>query len=187
MITEYLHNTLFTDSEEAIDALTAGGLDVIERSEAIAFLMDEGISSIKLASMLGLKDYQLRHEARIGKKLIPEVKALVRKNRLSFAHARVIASFHPDEQETIARDAIMRRSSVRSLEALRKGFDDRLDRETEKYFERLATHLSEHTGQVIAIKPDKKNKNAGEITIRYFDLTSFDSVCDRLGVDLSEI
>ena len=187
MITDYMHNTLFTDSEEAIEALEAGALDVIERSEAIAFVMDEGVSSSKLSKLLGMKDYKLRHEARVGKKLIPEVKEFVRKRRLSFAHARVIASFNDDEQEKVARDAIMRRSSVRSLEALRKGYDDRLDRETEKYFERLATFLSDHTGQVISIKPNKKNKNAGEITIKYFDLTGFDSACDRLGVDLSEL
>ncbi len=187
MITDYMHNTVFTDSEEAINALQAGNLDVIERSETVAFLMDEGVSSGTLAKMLGMKDYQLRHEARVGKRLAPEVKALVRKSKLSFAHARVIAGFNTDEQENIARDAMMHKRSVRSLEALRKGYDDRLDRETEKYFERLSTFISDHTGQVVAIKPNKNNKKAGEITIKYFDLTGFDSVCDRLGVDLSEL
>lgn len=49
MINDYMHNTLFTDSEEAIEAIKADELDTIQKSEAMAFVIDEGLSSCKLA------------------------------------------------------------------------------------------------------------------------------------------
>ncbi len=183
---EYCHFTNFLDQEDALEFMKARKGNIIEQSEAVAYLADTGMKSNDLAKELGIKHYTLRHMARVGKRLTEDVKELVIKSRLSFSHAREVAGFDPSEQSNTAREAIRKRKSVRDLEADRRGYDKRLDEKAKKYFERLANIMSERTSLDVSIEPDGDDKNAGYVKLRYSDLARFDAIADRLGVDVSD-
>ncbi|WP_354011674.1 hypothetical protein [Endozoicomonas lisbonensis] len=184
----YNHFTLFCDAQEAVDYLKAGQGDIIRQSEAVAFAQDEGVKLAHLARELGKADYLVRQMARVGRSLVQPVKEMVLnpRLRLGFNHARVIAGYEPDEQEAIAREAIVRRKSVRDLEADRRGFDKRLDKQTERFYQQLSDRFFMATGLNITIVPDSDNKHAGQVMLRYKDLTEFDVIADKLGIDFSE-
>ncbi|KEQ11330.1 hypothetical protein GZ77_25950 [Endozoicomonas montiporae] len=180
--------TLFCDEQEAIEFLRAGQGNIIQQSEAVAFSQDEGIKLSHLAIELGKPDYAVRQMSRVGRCLIKPVKEMVLnpRIRLGFHHARVIAGYEAGEQEAIAREAIVRRKSVRDLEADKRGFDKRLDKQTERFYQQLSDKFFMATGLNITIVPDNDNKHAGQVMLRYKDLAEFDAIADRLNIDLSE-
>ena len=184
----YNHFTLFCDAEEAIDYLKSGGGNVIQQSEAVAFAQDEGVKLARLGKELGKPDYLMRQMARVGRSLVKPVKEMVLNDRvhLGFAHARVIAGYDQAEQEEIGREAIFRKKSVRDLETDRRGFDKRLDKKTERLYQQLTDRFFLATGLNVQIVPDGNDKNSGQVMLRYKDLTEFDAIADKLGIDLSD-
>ncbi len=176
-----------TDPGEAERSLSSGALSHAQVADTLEFLRATGWRPAKLRELTGYRDYTIRHYLRIAKKLVPAVKALLHRNSISFSMARAIASLPAPDQEAQARNAMMTGTSVHRLRRRLSGDDAFCDEQTSRYFARLANMLSEQTGLVISIAPDKDNKRAGTVVLRYTDLQDFDSICARLNVDLSEL
>lgn len=174
------------DPVEAEEKIRAGGLSHAQIADTLTFLRQQGYKPDNLKQIADVKDYTVRQYYAISKKLVPPVKELLHKGRLTFSHARSIAGQPEHEQEELARKTIMSRMSVSKMRDKIGGNEKLCDEETLQYYGRLRDTIAIQTGFVLEITPDRNNKHAGTMSIRYTDLRDFDAICDRLKVDLSE-
>ena len=157
-----------------------------EIADTLLLLKKSGYKPGQLRALTGLKDYQVRHYLLIAKKLIPAVKALLHEGKIKYSLARAIASVAPEQQEEVARKAIMSRTSVHRLRAeLNAGqaFSNQAERE---YFEKIAINMSEQTGLLVTIAPSPVKRNSGNVLLHYSTLEDFDTICERLGIDTEQ-
>jgi ParB-like chromosome segregation protein Spo0J len=151
--------------------------DVVRQYQLIVELIDDGLRPVEIARQAGLKDYTVRHHARLHAKLNESVKDLFLSRKISFSLARAIAGLPSRQQEPAARKAMSRHVSVQSFRnSLRQHDDAKLMRE----MERLSDRLSAVTGLEITMQPDKTNAQAGNCVIRYADLVMFDVIVEKL-------
>ena len=150
--------------------------DVVGQFQLIIELLDEGFRPAEIARQAGLKDYTVRHLARLHTKLNESVKDLFLSRKITFSLARAIAGLPARQQESAARKAMSQHVSVQSFRnSLKQNDDAKLVRE----MERLSERLSAMTGLEISIQPDKRNAQAGNCVIRYADLTMFDVIVEK--------
>lgn len=150
--------------------------DAVGQYRLIVELIDEGLRPAEIARQAGLKDYTVRHLARLHAKLNESVKDLFLSQKITFSLARAIAGLPSKQQESAARKAMSQHVSVQSFRNNLKQHDDaQLVRE----MERLSERLSEMTGLEISIRPDKRNAQAGNCVIRYADLIMFDVIVEK--------
>ncbi len=143
-----------------------------------------GATCVALAREHGVPANKVRHLVRVARKLHPDTCELCRRNhRLSYGHARVLASIGMPRQIEAARTVLAKHWSVRQLERYTRGEPAASDN---SYYERLAETLSEQMGRPLSISPDKKTPTAGTISIRYFDVDDFETVCLRMGLSFEE-
>lgn len=151
--------------------------DVIAQYQLIVELIEEGFRPAVIARQSGLKDYTVRHHARLHVKLNESVKELLIARKINFSLARVIAGLPSKQQDAITRKAISQHVSVQSFRQSLKQHDDAaLVRE----MDRLSERLSGITGMDVRIQPDKRNAQAGNCVIRYADLAMFDVIVEKL-------
>lgn len=150
--------------------------DVVGQFQLIVELLDEGFRPAEIARQTDLKDYTVRHFARLHAKLNESVKELFLSRKISFSLARAIAGLPSKQQESAARKAIARNVSVQSF---RKSLNENDDAGLLREMERLSEQLSQLSGLDIKIQPDKHNAQAGVWIVRYADLTMFDVICER--------
>lgn len=178
---------LAKDPDVALRMLKEGQRTEAEKADTIEYVLEAlNIDARRLSLLLQIKDYTIRHYSRIAVNLTSEAKALLHNGKISFSHARVLASMQPDQQAESARNVIAKRTSVTKLRAqLASGHS--VDEEAlSHYFKKLESVMSEQSGLNIRISRSGNN-NAGEIVIRYETLSDFDAACHRLGVELSEL
>lgn len=150
--------------------------DVVGQFQLISELIDDGLRPFEIAQQAGLKDYTVRHHARLHAKLNESVKDLFLSRKISFSLARAIAGLPARQQESAARKAMSQHVSVQSFRNSLKQHDDaKLVRE----MERLSERLSAVTGLEIHVQPDKANAQAGNCVIRYADLDIFDVIVEK--------
>jgi len=173
--------------EQAEQIFASKHLSHAEVADTLLYFRDKGFKPDQLQKLTGFKSYKVRHYLRLSKNLIPEVKALLHQNQINFSMARVIASVSPNEQVSAVRSAMINATSVHKfrhkLSDPQRGFHT----EDNRYFEQLSAKISDKTGLSVQVKPDKNNKHSGSLSLRYADLTDFDSICTKLGFDLSEL
>lgn len=150
--------------------------DVVGQFQLIVELLDEGFRPAEIARQTDLKDYTVRHFARLHAKLNESVKDLFLSRKITFSLARAIAGLPSKQQESAARKAIARNVSVQSF---RKSLNENDDAGLLREMERLSEQLSQLSGLDIKIQPDKHNAQAGVWIVRYADLTMFDVICER--------
>lgn len=150
--------------------------DSVFQFQLISELLNEGFRPIEIARRSDLKDYTVRHHARLHAKLNESVKELFLSRKISFSLARAIAGLPSKQQESAARKAIARNVSV---ESFRKSLKENNDAGLLRAMERLSEQLSQLSGLDIKIQPDKNNAQAGVWIVRYADLTMFDVICER--------
>jgi hypothetical protein len=149
----------------------------IERFRLIAELLEDGCKPWLIARKCGLKDYTVRHYARLHRNLDESVKELFTGGKISFSLVRAIAGLPKKQQESAARKAISKHTSVQSFRsALKQTDDNQLARE----LIRLSDQLSSISGLAIDVVADKGSSQAGRVVIRYTDLSMFDVIMDRL-------
>ncbi len=166
-----------------MNELSDGG-DYIAAALSLFHANSAGATCAALAREHNMAAYKVRHLVRIARKLHSETLELCQRNqRLSYGHARVLASIDMPQQVDAARTTVAKHWSVRQLERYTRNEPESSD---SSYYERLSESLSEQMGRPLAITPDKATPTAGSINIRYFDLDDFDTICSRIGVDLSE-
>lgn len=150
--------------------------DVVSKYRLVVELINEGLRPSEIARQAGLKDYTVRHLARLHAKLNESVKELLLSRKISFSLARAIAGLPSKQQESAARKAIAKHVSVQSF---RKSLKENDDAGLLREMERLSEKLSQLSGLDIKIQPDKHNAQAGVWVVRYADLTMFDVICER--------
>lgn len=178
---------IFDDPADAISHLRRASptLSAAEIADICAFLRTCAVKTYVIAQILDRKDYEVRHYVRVGLRLNPDVKPLLHRASLSFGHARVLASYPPQEQEALARKAIALKWSVRELEAKRSDAE-RLSHADRAYYDQLAERISEQTGYPTTLLPDAANKYAGSMVLRYSSLDEFEGLCKRMRINLSD-
>jgi hypothetical protein len=177
------------DADEGIQMLSnrERQLTPAQLVDLCAFVRDQGVRVAHLCQVLDCKNYQVSHWVRIGRRLHPEVKDLLHRGRISLGHCRVIANLPLVAQIEVARQAIVKKASVRDLEKQQSGTDTRLQAADIQYYARLSERMSEVIGHPIAIQPSADDKNSGVMSITYSDQDMFEAICDRLRINLQDI
>lgn len=155
-------------------------------ADTCGFLRAEGVRTRAVCAALNCRNYTHSHYLQISRGLTLDLKAVLHRGGLTLGQARAIARVPPGEQHALADKAVRGRISVRSLEAVARGFDARLNAEDEAYYDRLSTHIGDAIGHPVIIKPDRGDKRAGTISVRYENLDMFEAICARMRVSLEE-
>jgi ParB-like chromosome segregation protein Spo0J len=169
-----------------MDAQTFKNLPVSKRIEEIELRLELGETGPEIKENLELSRYELSHLKRLSKRLTPEARKLISRNNLAEGHARALARLPAKMQESLLREALHRRWSVRKIERRVKDLlEGREPEPDDSYYEQLATHISDTIGHPVKVCPDKTNPSKGQIIITYLGFDAFDSVMERLNVELN--
>ncbi len=167
-------------------------LNAIERAQAFQALGDQfGLSHDAIAERVGLKRSSVTNLLRLLK-LTPPCQQMVVDGLISMGQARAIAAIdEPDQQRYLAERAVRDALSVRQVEDAARKLNDggavkpqqnkhRSDGRA-AYLADLEKQLGEQLGTKVTLKPGRK-KGSGQMTISFFSLDQFDSICQALGV-----
>lgn len=122
-------------------------------------------------------------------KLPDEIKASVRKNEITEAHARMILRYeNRDEQISLWQKIITENISVRKLEDITKKSAKPRKKRTlslgeyeDTYFKKIENTLTMFFGTKVKVK--KKTKSKGEIIIEYYSDDDIERILDKCGDD----
>jgi ParB-like chromosome segregation protein Spo0J len=142
-----------------------------------------------LAEERGVRPELISHLRRISARLCPRAMEDFLACRISFGHARALASFAPSEQERIATRVITRGASVRDVEASarkrRKHLEDKLSEgvlRRDPDIVRYERAIAERWGWRTSISFDEASKT-GSITFHFDTLDGFHHLIEMLGMD----
>lgn len=175
-----------------IENLQREDLNPIERAEALGNLAERfELSHQQVAERIGLDRSTLTNLLRLLE-LEQDVQELVRLGKLSAGHGRTLRAIDdPEAQCALARKTIDAGWSVRRLEQeVRRGTrpaDQQKGRKTpgakSKHLTDLEAQIGRQLGTKVSIKPGKK-KNTGTLSIDFYDLDQFDTLLEKLGVNV---
>ncbi len=149
-------------------------------NDAIAEAMGEDRSTVaNTIRLLGLSDHCL---------------TLLAEQKLSSGHARALLSVaDPVRQAALADRAVEEGWSVRKLESEAAAIRDGATKpepaskpQTRPAVADLQEQLTSAVGSKVVIKEGRK-RNSGKIVIHYYNLESFESIAERLGVQREEL
>ncbi len=158
-------------------------LNPVELARGISRLIDEfDLSQEQAAQRLGLSRTSVAHYLRLLR-LAPHVKALIEENKVSFGHAKVLASIPEDAQCRIADQVVKGGLSVRKLERLVKKYQTSIGHETPKThrdpdIHRLEQRLGEISGVTTRIDHSART-GGGSLTFRYHSLEELQGLLER--------
>ncbi|TAL60322.1 MAG: ParB/RepB/Spo0J family partition protein [Legionella sp.] len=117
--------------------------------------------------------------------LTEEVKDLLREQRLTFGHARVLVGLIPAEQLNFAQQTLDELWSVRQLEQAVKAYKNKApvdlkNAKKDRDIERLETLLAEQVGAPVQIVNDEDQ--GGWLKVKFFDNDTLAGLLERLGL-----
>jgi len=167
-------------------------LNPIDRAEAFQRLAEEfKATHEQIAQRVGVERSTITNLIRLLK-LTPECRQLVRDSHLSMGQARAIAGVQDSQlQNALAEKAVRENLSVRKVEALAKSSDISASppnrgepgKVKSANLIDLEKQITEQLGTSVEIKPGKK-KNSGALTIQFGSSDQFESICERLSIQL---
>lgn len=159
-------------------------LNPIDRAESYQALMKNGaLTQAELATKLGEQRSTIANHLRLLD-LSVEVRQLVRNNRLSLGHAKVIAGLPADVQTAIGEKCVGGQWSVRQLENSLAKARTATTRPASAHVHDMAKQITHALGVRAEIQPGSK-KGAGRIVLNYSTLNEFDALMARMSVVLS--
>lgn len=171
-----------------IENLQREDLNPLERAEAYRkYLDDTGSSTDELAERLGQSRPNIANHLRLLN-LADEVQQMVAAGELQMGHARALLAVDSSERQiALARQVVRRQLSARQVEALvaerPKGPVTHSETSTaDRHLQNLEDSLSRSLGVKVSITSGRR-KNAGRIILHYSDLTQFDRIAERLGLN----
>jgi ParB family chromosome partitioning protein len=182
----------FTQAQLAlIENIQREDLNPIDRATAYRFLMEQlGLTQNELAGRLGEDRSTIANFLRLLD-LIPSVRDMVAANQLSVGHAKLLASLPKDDQERLANLAISQALSVRNLERLaQQGGEAKppvpasTKTPQSAHLQELERSITRQVGLRAQIHSGAKNK--GRLIIHYASLDQFDTLLERLGIQLED-
>jgi ParB family chromosome partitioning protein len=177
-----------------IENLQREDLNPIERAVAFRSLIDQfSISHEQIGKRVGVNRSTITNSLRLLT-LDDEVQEMVRQDLMSTGQAKALASVaDPTEQRLIARRAVAGDWPVRRIEqAVRKGAGGSGatgaaagpdPRPKTAQIADLEGQLAEQIGTKVQIRPGRK-KGSGTMTVSFYSLEQFDSLMERMGVEL---
>ncbi len=181
----------YTDNEVAeialIENIQRANLNPIEEARGYEDLVNRGNTQEEVAKVTGKSRSHIANMLRILK-LNPEVRNLVAEGKVSFGHAKLLASSESSADD--AKWVIANNASVRDLEKhlASKGAVG-VETKSAKGAKRAGNGKDADTKQLEAdlsaalgtkVKIDHKSGGNGSITIGYKDLNQLDSICQKL-------
>lgn len=149
------------------------------------------LNSREISKKTGINETQVRHMALVARKLSADAMARFENGNFDLGHARVIATFPVDEQAEFADRLTAGKWSVKK--AKEKAAEGHSIKNAEEqgvaptHFLALEEKLAEILGHRITIKPSGTKGEGGMVCIHYSNNEMFDSIFERLGIDLAEI
>ncbi len=177
-----------------IENLQREDLNPIERAEAFSRLIDQfGLSHEEAGKRVGMDRSSITNHLRLLT-LAGPVKQLIIENLLSMGQARAIAGLSDvGQQVMLAERAVRKGLSVREVEAAVRKLTSPSDPTASSgsktpsgkaaYLVDLEKQMTEQLGTKVAIKPGRK-KGTGSLIIDFYDLDQFDSLAQKLGVNM---
>jgi ParB family chromosome partitioning protein len=145
----------------------------------VGLLAKEGYQNRDIREALNIrKVYTVTHLLRVSKALTDDEMDLWYRNpeRITLGHLRAIAKFPHAKRESLIRRLLTSKIPVHQFEALARGEDQSRDIDIQNFVEKM----SEATGRPTTVTFNKK-KQAGTLTLTFFDLNDFDALCRMLG------
>jgi len=162
-------------------------LNPMERAEAYnEYINRFGVTQEEISEKLGIPRSSITNHLRLLE-LETETKKLITEGKLSFGHAKILASLtgEKNRQVALAKKTAREALSVRALEkALAREDGKKLDKQDNKtpvYITDMENQLTEASGTRVKLKPGKK-KNTGRIVIEYYSLDDFDRITQVIGL-----
>lgn len=165
-------------------------LNAIDRAAAYHTLIHElGLTQADLATRIGEDRSVISNHLRLLE-LPADVQSLLRAGTLSLGHAKVIAGVHnPAEQSRLAKLVINQGLSVRNLERVITTGSEPNTRDPASapsaHVRSVELALTRQLGLRVQLRTGTQ-KSKGKLVIHYKSLDEFDSLVQRLGVELEE-
>jgi ParB family chromosome partitioning protein len=159
-------------------------LNPMDRAAAYQYLLKTlGLSQNELAGRLGEDRSTLANFVRLMD-LTPLVQTLVRDGKLSVGHAKLIAGLPADDQQRLADLAVSQGLSVRNLERLVNEPAPRAKPAPSAHIKELERSITRQIGLRAQLHSATKGK--GRLTLHYTTLDQFDTLLERLGIQLED-
>lgn len=160
-------------------------LPIIQKMEEVELRKSLGDSSAMIKADLSLTRFELSHLNRLIKNLSVEARKLIKRNNLTEGHARAVARLPEKQQVELIRETLYRRWSVRKLEQrVKETITGKSPAPDAEYFAQLERQIADAIGHPVNVEPDKTNSSKGKIVITYLDFEAFDSIMERMRVNL---
>jgi ParB family chromosome partitioning protein len=174
-----------------VENIQRSDLNPMEKARAYRSYIDRfQLSQAQAAQRLGQARATVANFLRLME-LPEEVQEMVRKDLLSFGHAKALAGLaSPPRQTRLARQCVEKQLSVRKLEELIQQADQDKDAPTSDntrrakpaYLQDLEERFRQAVGTRVSIKPGR-SKHTGRIVIEYYSFDDFDRIAGSLGVE----
>jgi ParB family chromosome partitioning protein len=161
-------------------------LNPIERAKAIEQLSKlYGLKQQDLAEKLGFSRTYLSNTLRLLK-LSPLGQKLLKEEKITEGHAKILCSFNSAKQEVFLRAIVKNNLTVRQLEQLaqQEPIKPKAEKKTFKNntLKPVIDFFEEFFSMKVAI--EQKNKNQGKVTIFYNSIEELEGMIDKLGQDV---
>ncbi len=172
-----------------VENLQRADLNPIEEAEGYALLGDKyQLTQEEIAKRVGKSRAAVANALRL-RSLSPDVLGLVKQNRLSVGHAKVLLSLPAgSQQEAAAREVIKKELSVRQTEQLLKSLQkgkSTTKKKTRKSAQADWRDLEQQLQRVVGTKVRLVgNAEKGKIEIEYYNGSELERVLTTLGVKL---
>ncbi|MDD5595763.1 MAG: ParB/RepB/Spo0J family partition protein [Candidatus Omnitrophica bacterium] len=159
-------------------------LNPIEEARAFQFLINKfNLTQERVAEVLGKARVTVTNTLRLLK-LPQEIQEDIRKNRISFAHGKVLLEIEdPNQQRRLAHDILAKGLSVRELESLVKMHRPKLSKQKMRVANRepFVAVLEEELQHLLATKVRiSKNKKRGHIAIEFYSEEDLQRIAKKI-------
>jgi len=160
-----------------VENIQRADLNPLEEAEALKRLIDEvGLTHEQVAEAVGRSRAAVTNLLRLMD-LAPDVQALVRENRLTLGHAKVLLGCDSLRQSALARQVVDRELSVRQTEALVAAPGARTLQPAPPAAGKADAGLSARLGLPVQLKQGKSGK--GQLIIRFLNQAELDRLLSR--------
>lgn len=168
-----------------VENLQRDDLNPIEEAEGYKYLMDAfSLTQDEVAKKIGKSRSAVANSLRLNN-LCPEVKEMLKEDKLTQGHARALLTLPPETQIILAEKIIEEGLTVRRAEALAQSAaadkpsspKKSVNPMTQKYYKDLEDNLSSRFGTKVKISEGSKK---GKIEIEYYSKDDLDRILFEL-------
>ncbi|HUP91347.1 MAG TPA: ParB/RepB/Spo0J family partition protein [Solimonas sp.] len=161
-----------------VENIQRADLNALEEAEALQRLIKEcGLTHDKTAEAVGRSRAHVTNLLRLIE-LAPDVQQLVREDKLSLGHAKVLLGVHGPRQAALAKLVVERHLSVRQLEAMVHAENESKPKATRRTGGKLEKELAERIGLPVRLQQNEQGR--GRLTVSFRDAAELQQLLKRL-------